>query len=44
MAFDYARAAKYFLLVDFIKGFALGMRYFFAPKPTLTPWPHWAWK
>ena len=39
MAFDYARAAKYFVLWDFIKGFALGMRYFVAPKPTLN-YPH----
>ena len=39
MAFDYARAAKYFLLVDFIKGFGLGMKYFFAPKTTLN-YPH----
>ncbi|MDG1424965.1 MAG: NADH-quinone oxidoreductase subunit I, partial [Paracoccaceae bacterium] len=29
---DYTRAAKYFLLADFVKGFALGMKYFFAPK------------
>ena len=26
MAFDFARATKYFLMWDFIKGFALGMR------------------
>ena len=27
---DYGRAAKYFLLADFIKGFGLGLKYFFA--------------
>ena len=27
--FDYVRATKYFLLFDFIKGFGLGMKYFF---------------
>jgi NADH-quinone oxidoreductase subunit I len=26
MAFDLARATKYFLMWDFIKGFGLGMR------------------
>ena len=36
---DYRRAAKYFLLADFIKGFGLGMKYFFAPKATLN-YPH----
>ena len=36
---DYGRAAKYFLLFDFIKGFGLGMKYFFAPKSTLN-YPH----
>ncbi|MFM2355246.1 MAG: NADH-quinone oxidoreductase subunit NuoI, partial [Pseudomonadota bacterium] len=36
---DYTRAAKYFLLFDFIKGFGLGMKYFFAPKATLN-YPH----
>jgi len=30
---DYARSAKYFLLLDFWKGFGLGMKYFFAPRP-----------
>ena len=39
MAFDFARATKYFLMWDFIKGFALGMRYFVSPKPTLN-YPH----
>ena len=36
---DYRRAVKYFLLFDFIKGFGLGMKYFFAPKATLN-YPH----
>ena len=36
---DYGRAIKYFLLADFIKGFGLGMKYFFAPKATLN-YPH----
>lgn len=36
---DWTRATKYFLLVDFIKGFGLGMKYFFAPKSTLN-YPH----
>ena len=39
MAFDFARATKYFLMWDFIKGFGLGMRYFVSPKPTLN-YPH----
>jgi NADH-quinone oxidoreductase subunit I len=26
---DWTRATKYFLLMDFIKGFGLGMKYFF---------------
>ena len=39
MVFDFARATKYFLMWDFIKGFALGMRYFVSPKPTLN-YPH----
>ncbi len=30
---DWNRATRYFLLQDFFKGFALGMRYFFAPRP-----------
>ena len=41
MAFDFARATKYFLMWDFIKGFALGMRYFVSPKPTLDQ-PVWS--
>ncbi len=32
---DYTRAAKYFLLWDFLVGFKLGFKYFFAPKATL---------
>ena len=32
---DYTRAAKYFLLADFVKGFKLGLKYFFAPKATV---------
>ncbi len=36
---DWGRATKYFLLVDFLKGFGLGMKYFFAPKATLN-YPH----
>ena len=36
---DWTRATKYFLLMDFIKGFGLGMKYFFAPKSTLN-YPH----
>ncbi len=39
MAFDYARATKYFLLNDFIVGFKLGLKYFFKPKATLM-YPH----
>lgn len=39
MAVDLVRATKYFLLWDFIKGFALGMRYFVSPKATLN-YPH----
>ena len=37
--FDYTRAVKYFLLFDIIKGFRLGLKYFFAPKATLN-YPH----
>ena len=37
--FDYTRATKYFLLMDFWKGFGLGMKYFFSPKATLN-YPH----
>ena len=36
---DWGRATKYFLLVDFMKGFGLGVKYFFAPKATLN-YPH----
>jgi NADH-quinone oxidoreductase subunit I len=36
---DWTRAGKYFLLADFIKGFGLGMKYFFRPKATLN-YPH----
>ena len=32
---DYGRAAKYFLLADFWKGFGLAMKYFFRPKATV---------
>ena len=37
--FDYGRAAKYWLLADFVKGMAIGMKYFFKPKATLN-YPH----
>ena len=37
--FDYGRAAKYWLLADFVKGFGLGLKYFFKPKTTLN-YPH----
>ena len=37
--FDYFRAAKYFLLMDFLKGLLLGLRYFFSPKATIN-YPH----
>ena len=37
--FDYGRAAKYWLLADFFKGFGVGMKYFFRPKTTLN-YPH----
>ena len=33
-ALDWTRAGKYFLLVDFLKGFKLGMRSFFARHDT----------
>jgi NADH-quinone oxidoreductase subunit I len=36
---DWNRATRYFLLMDFIKGFGLGMKYFFAPKSTVN-YPH----
>ena len=32
---DWRRAINYFLLKDFIKGFKLGIKYFFRPKATL---------
>jgi NADH-quinone oxidoreductase subunit I len=37
--FDYARAAKYWLLADVFKGLGLGLRYFFKPKATIN-YPH----
>ena len=39
MAIPLGRAASYFLLMDFVKGFGLGMKYFFKPKDTLN-YPH----
>ena len=36
---DWNRAGKYFLLLDILNGFRLGMKYFFAPKATLN-YPH----
>jgi len=39
MAIPLGRAASYFLLMDFVKGFGVGMKYFFRPKPTLN-YPH----
>ena len=39
MGYDVARAGRYFLLFDFIKGFGLGFRYFLAPKATVN-YPH----
>jgi ferredoxin len=36
---DWTRATKYFLMQDMLKGLALGMKYFFAPKATLN-YPH----
>ena len=36
---DWNRAGKYFLLTDILKGFALGFKYFFAPKATIN-YPH----
>ncbi len=38
-AMNWQRATKYFLLWDIWLGFKVGMRYFFAPKPTLN-YPH----
>ncbi|MCI4661869.1 MAG: NADH-quinone oxidoreductase subunit NuoI [Neomegalonema sp.] len=37
--FKWNKAVQYFLLADFIGGFALGMKYFFKPKATLN-YPH----
>ena len=37
--FDFGRAAKYWLLADFVKGMGLGLKYFFKPKTTLN-YPH----
>jgi NADH-quinone oxidoreductase subunit I len=37
--FDYARAAKYWLLADVFKGLGLGLKYFFKPKATIN-YPH----
>ena len=39
MGIPFDRAARYFLLTDFIGGFMLGMKYFFRPKATLN-YPH----
>lgn len=36
---DYNRAVKYFLMADILKGFQLGLKYFFAPKATIN-YPH----
>ena len=36
---DWNRATKYFLLLEILNGFRLGMKYFFAPKATLN-YPH----
>ncbi|MGC9420756.1 MAG: NADH-quinone oxidoreductase subunit NuoI, partial [Rhodovulum sp.] len=36
---DWKRAGKYFLLMDFLEGFKLGMKYFLAPKATVN-YPH----
>ena len=38
-AFDLGRAAKYWLLADFVKGFGLGLKYMFKPRPTIN-YPH----
>ena len=35
MGIPFDRAAKYFLMTDFLGGFLLGMKYFFKPKVTL---------
>lgn len=39
LAIDYKRAVGYFLLTDFLKGFGLGLKYFFSKPPTLD-YPH----
>ena len=39
MGIPFDKAARYFLLADFIDGFRLGMKYFFKPKATLN-YPH----
>jgi NADH-quinone oxidoreductase subunit I len=36
---DWTRATKYFLMQDMLKGLALGLKYFFAPKATVN-YPH----
>ena len=33
---DWNRAGKYFLLLDMLNGFKLGLKYFFAPKVELS--------
>ena len=38
-AIDYARAGRYFLLGDFLKGFRLGFKYMRKPRPTVN-YPH----
>ena len=37
--FDFGRAAKYWLLADFVKGLGLGLKYSFKPKTTIN-FPH----
>ena len=39
MGIPFDRAARYFLLADFLGGFKLGMKYFFKPKATVN-YPH----
>ncbi len=39
MAVTFNRAARYFLMTDFLTGFRLGMKYFFKRKDTLN-YPH----
>lgn len=38
-AIDWKRAGKYFLLMDFLEGLKLGMKYFLRPKATVN-YPH----